>query len=187
MTISRWSGMSVPQVRGRSRAAAGRCSPACTRSGHGWHAANDRDAPAIPADFGRSRDTGEQDAEATPLTSRSGDRLGAGDRTGCGGRRRDPRRVRGQLGRVGPDVVEGAGEEERLLGQLVDLALEDLLERGDGVLDRDVHPGPAGEHLGHEERLAQKRWRRRARATVALSSSDSSSMPRIAMMSWRSR
>ena len=32
-----------------------------------------------------------------------------------------------------------------------------------------------------------KRWRRRARATVALSSSDSSSMPRIAMMSWRSR
>src|SRR6185369_16685018 len=32
-----------------------------------------------------------------------------------------------------------------------------------------------------------KRWRRRARATVALSSSDSSSIPRIAMMSCRSR
>jgi hypothetical protein len=30
------------------------------------------------------------------------------------------------------------------------------------------------------------RWRRRARATVDLSSSESSSMPRIAMMSWSS-
>ncbi len=32
----------------------------------------------------------------------------------------------------------------------------------------------------------RKRWIFRARATVSLSSSDSSSMPRIAMMSWRS-
>src|ERR1043165_4220656 len=51
------------------------------------------------------------------------------------------------------DVVDRAGEEERLLGQRFDLALQDLLEAGHGVLDRDVGARPAGEHLGHEERL----------------------------------
>ena len=39
---------------------------------------------------------------------------------------------------VGTDVLDRAGEEEGLLGQGVGLALEDLLERRDRVLDRDV-------------------------------------------------
>src|SRR5207247_10402073 len=64
-----------------------------------------------------------------------------------------PRSSRAQLGRVGPYVLEGAGEEECLLGERVGLALEDVLERGHGVLDRDVGAGPAGAHLGDEERL----------------------------------
>src|SRR4051812_12704300 len=54
------------------------------------------------------------------------------------------------------DVVDGAGEEEGLLGQRVDLALEDLLEARDGVLDRDVGARPTGEHLGDRERLRRE-------------------------------
>ena len=45
---------------------------------------------------------------------------------------------RRQLLGVLADVVDRAGEEEGLLGQVVGLALEDLLERRDRVLDRDV-------------------------------------------------
>ena len=44
----------------------------------------------------------------------------------------------GQLGGVLADVVDRAGEEEGLLRQVVGLALEDLLEGGDGVLDGHV-------------------------------------------------
>src|SRR5262245_47719119 len=54
------------------------------------------------------------------------------------------------------DVVDRAGEEERLLRQRVGLALEDLLEGRDRVLDGDVGAGPAGEDLGDEERLAHE-------------------------------
>src|SRR4051812_5148923 len=61
-----------------------------------------------------------------------------------------------QLGRVLADVVDRAGEEERLLRHVVDLALEDLLEARHGVLDRDVLAGAAGEDLGDEERLAHE-------------------------------
>src|SRR4051794_3897666 len=61
-----------------------------------------------------------------------------------------------QLRRVLADVVEGAREEEGLLGQVVRLALEDLLERGDGVLDADVLAGAAREDLGDGERLAHE-------------------------------
>src|SRR6185295_14175089 len=59
-----------------------------------------------------------------------------------------------QLGRILADLVDRAGEEERLLRQVVDLAVEDLLEARDRVLDRDVLAAPAGEDLGDEERLA---------------------------------
>ena len=55
---------------------------------------------------------------------------------------------------VRADVVDSSGQEEGLLGQRVGLALEDLLERSNGVLDRDIGTRPAGEDLGHEERLA---------------------------------
>src|SRR4029079_7863699 len=54
------------------------------------------------------------------------------------------------------DVVDRAGEEEGLLGQGVDLALEDLLEARDGVLDRHERAGPAGEYLGDAERLRRE-------------------------------
>ena len=54
------------------------------------------------------------------------------------------------------DVLDGAGEEEGLLRQRVGLALEDLLERRDRVLDRHVGARSAGEDLGHEERLARE-------------------------------
>ena len=63
-----------------------------------------------------------------------------------------PASLRGVL----PDVVERAGEEEGLLREGVGLAVEDLLERRDRVLDVDVLAGPAGEDLGHEERLAHE-------------------------------
>jgi hypothetical protein len=57
---------------------------------------------------------------------------------------------------VGAHVVEGPGQEEGLFGQVVGLALQDVLEGRDGVTDRDVATGPPGEHLGHEERLAHE-------------------------------
>src|SRR3954451_18548658 len=54
------------------------------------------------------------------------------------------------------DFVDRACQEEGLLGQVVDLAVQDLLEARDGVLDGDVLAAPAGEDLGHEERLAHE-------------------------------
>src|SRR5215208_121785 len=61
-----------------------------------------------------------------------------------------------QLLGVRADVVDRARQEEGLLRQRVGLALEDLLERCDRVLDRHVLPGPPGEDLGHRERLAHE-------------------------------
>src|SRR5690242_1479995 len=62
----------------------------------------------------------------------------------------------GQLRGVLADVVEGAGEEEGLLRQVVGLAFEDLLERCHRVLDGHVLALAAREHLGHRERLAHE-------------------------------
>ena len=83
-------------------------------------------------------------------------------------------------------LFDRADHVERLLRQVVVLAFDDLLEALDRVGDRHVLALEAGELLGDEERLRQERWILRARETVSLSSSDSSSMPRIAMMSCRS-
>src|SRR5512134_1026919 len=47
----------------------------------------------------------------------------------------------------GPDHVEG------LLGEVVVLPVDDLLERPDRVLEADVFPRDPGELLGDEERL----------------------------------
>ena len=49
-----------------------------------------------------------------------------------------------------PTHVEG------LLRVLVHLAVRDRLESGDGVLERHVLAGRAGEHLGDEERLGEE-------------------------------
>src|SRR4051794_3720432 len=58
--------------------------------------------------------------------------------------------------RVGEDVVDRALEQERALGDVVVLALEDLLEAADGLGDRHVHAGDSRELLGHVERLRQE-------------------------------
>jgi len=42
-----------------------------------------------------------------------------------------------------------------------------------------------GDDEGEGRTCDMKRWTLRARSTVSLSASDSSSMPRMAMMSWR--
>ena len=84
-------------------------------------------------------------------------------------------------------VFDGALHVERLLGEIVVLAVDDLLEAADGVgqlhvLARAMPVNCSATWNGCE----RKRWILRARATVSLSSSDSSSMPRMAMMSCRS-
>ena len=91
------------------------------------------------------------------------------------------------FGRLLLRLLDAAHHVEGLLGQVVVLAVDDLLEAADGVRELDVAPGRAGELLGHEERLREEALDLAgARDTVSLSSSESSSMPRIAMMSWRS-
>ncbi len=80
-------------------------------------------------------------------------------------------------------LFDGADHVEGLLRQVVILAGDDGLEAGDGVLERHVLAGCASEGLGAKKGCDRKRWILRARATISLSSGDSSSMPRMAMMS----
>src|SRR5919202_4693189 len=54
------------------------------------------------------------------------------------------------------DLVDAALHEERRLGQLVVLAVDDLAERAHGLVDRDIRAGRAGERLGDVERLRQE-------------------------------
>src|SRR5687767_13532592 len=60
------------------------------------------------------------------------------------------------LRRAGLHVVEAADVEERLLGQVVGLAVADRVEAAQRVLDGRVDALLAGELLGHEERLAEE-------------------------------
>src|SRR5690349_22976588 len=53
-----------------------------------------------------------------------------------------------QLMRLALEVLEPTAHEERLLGEVVVLAVADLLERLDRLLDRDGRAGDAGELLG---------------------------------------
>src|SRR5438552_7072240 len=62
----------------------------------------------------------------------------------------------GELFGAGAHVVQAPLHVEGLLGQVVALALDDLLEAGDGVLDLDVLAWRAREGLGHEERLGKE-------------------------------
>ena len=75
---------------------------------------------------------------------------------------------------------------ERLLGHFVVLSFDDFLEAPNRVFDLYVLAFEAGELLGDENGCDRNLSILRARATVCLSSSDSSSMPRMAMMSCRS-
>ena len=63
------------------------------------------------------------------------------------------------------------------------LALDDLLEAADGLLDETSTPAVPVKTSATWKGWLRKRWILRARATVNLSSSESSSMPRMAMMS----
>src|SRR5436190_883752 len=59
------------------------------------------------------------------------------------------------LGRL-HDLLDLALQEERALGHVVVLSLDDLFEAPDRVRDRDVGAGRAGEFFGHEERLREE-------------------------------
>src|SRR6476661_8854870 len=65
------------------------------------------------------------------------------------------RSVTSLLGRL-DDLVDRALEEERALGHLVVLAVDDLLEAADRLLDFHVGARRARELFGHEERLRQE-------------------------------
>src|SRR5207249_4191219 len=64
------------------------------------------------------------------------------------------------LGAQQPGLLAGAlgvaDVEERLLGQVVELAVHELLERVDGLLHGHVDPLHAGELLPDEERLREE-------------------------------
>src|SRR5689334_9180169 len=62
----------------------------------------------------------------------------------------------GQLRRLGADVVDRAGHLGRLLGQVVALALEDLVEAAHRVVARHVDALDVRERLGDVERLAHE-------------------------------
>ena len=55
-----------------------------------------------------------------------------------------------ELFSVGLDVLETSAQEERLLRDVVVLALGEALERVDRLVERDELAGLAGELLGHE-------------------------------------
>src|SRR5829696_4954240 len=63
------------------------------------------------------------------------------------------RRLAGHLRRLRSHLIDVADHVERLLRQIVDGAVENLLKGADRVLSRDVLSGRAGEYLGGEERL----------------------------------
>src|SRR6478609_9016869 len=62
----------------------------------------------------------------------------------------------GQLLGLLDRFLDAADHVERLLGQVVVLAVDDRLERAHGVLDLHELAGDVGEHLGDVERLAEE-------------------------------
>ena len=57
---------------------------------------------------------------------------------------------------LGPGGLGATDVEERLLGQVVEVAVDERLERVDRLLDRGGDAGQAGEDLGHVHRLGQE-------------------------------
>src|SRR5881397_1415763 len=112
-------------------------------------------------------------------TSRVGVAISSVRRSATLGARRELLRFVHRLADVA-DHVEG------LLGQLVVLAVDDLSEALDGVRELYVPPLRAGERLGDEHRLGEEPLDLPGAGDDELVSSESSSIPRIAMMSWRS-
>src|ERR1700738_3930767 len=54
------------------------------------------------------------------------------------------------------DAVDAADIEERLLGDLVEIALDERFEGLDGLRHGDIESLDTGEDLGHEERLREE-------------------------------
>ena len=104
---------------------------------------------------------------------------------------------------LGGHLVNVADHVEGDLGEVIVLAGQDGLEARDCLVNGDKFAGVVGEHLGdlnseelenesvkHQLGLTWKGWERNlsiflALDTLTLSSSDNSSIPRIAMISWR--
>src|SRR3954462_1105145 len=57
---------------------------------------------------------------------------------------------------LGPHVVRATDVQERLLGDVVEIAVDDLLEGLDRLGPRREPAGQAGEDLGDEHRLRQE-------------------------------
>src|ERR1017187_1037630 len=104
--------------------------------------------------------------EISPLSLHDALPICSNFRAGCirsrrrcplGGRRRRSR-ILVPLGRGGAlyGLVDGAAHVERVLGKLVVLAVEDLRETADRLLEGYVLALTAGEHLGDEERLREE-------------------------------
>src|SRR4249919_3155984 len=79
------------------------------------------------------------------------------DAIGCSFvRYREDRRLRGDLLRLLDGFFDAADHVERLLRQVVHLAVDDRLEAADRVLQRNVLARRAGEHFGHVEGLREE-------------------------------
>ena len=74
---------------------------------------------------------------------------------------------------------------ERGFGIVITSSLKELAESFDGLTEFTELSGVGGEDLRHEERLGEELLHLRALATVNLSSSERSSIPRMAIISWR--
>src|SRR5690606_4409588 len=88
-----------------------------------------------------------------------------------------------QLVGLAAGVLGAADVEERLLGQVVQLAVDQRLERLHRLLDRREDAGQAGEGLGHEHGLRKEPLDLAGPGDRDLVLLDSSSRPRMAMMS----
>jgi len=94
------------------------------------------------------------------------------------------RRFRRELLTLLDGLLDRADHIEGGFRQIIVLAVDNALEALDRILDLDLTPGEPVKVSATSKGCDRKRSILRARATVSLSSSESSSMPRIAMMSW---
>ncbi len=88
-----------------------------------------------------------------------------------------------QLARLLDHLIHPADHVEGLLGDVIELPIHDHLEAADGLLERHVFAGLAGEHFGHEEGLTEEALDLARARDGELVFLESSSMPRMAMMS----
>ena len=84
------------------------------------------------------------------------------------------------------DFVDAALHVEVTFGDIVVFAFENFLESAHGFRNRNLLAFATGEDLRDSERLAQETLDLARAEHVVLSSGESSSMPRIAMMSCKS-